>query len=234
MLDKLPGSIVFLVDVDDTLLDNDRIQEDFRAHMEREFGPECRDRFWAIQEQLFEELGYRDYLGAFQRFRVEHPYENHLVTAGSYLVDYPFAERLYPRALDVLGKLGTWGRTVVLTDGDVVFQPRKVDRSGIFKAVEGHVLIYVHKEESLADVERRYPADHYILIDDKLRILAALKQAWGNRVTTVLPRQGKFANDLKVVATYPDAADVIVERIGDLLEYELAELLVKNSQQSSR
>jgi FMN phosphatase YigB (HAD superfamily) len=230
MLSKLPGSIVFLVDVDDTLLDNDRIQEDFRAHMAREFGPECRDRFWAIQEQLFEELGYRDYLGAFQRFRVEHPYENHLVTAGGYLVDYPFADRLYPGALDVLRKLRTWGRTVILTDGDVVFQPRKVDRSGIFKAVDGHVLIYVHKEESLADVERRYPADHYVLVDDKVRILAAMKHAWGSRVTTVLPRQGKFANDPRVLATFPAAADVTVERIGDLLNHELADLLAKNPQ----
>ena len=170
----LPSSIVFLVDVDDTLLENDRIQDDLRAHMEREFGPECRDRFWAIQEALFQELGYRDYLGAFQRFRVEHPYEPHLVTAANYLVDYPFADRLYPEALDVLRKLRTWGRTVILSDGDVVYQPRKVDRSGIFKAVEGHVLIYVHKEEALADVERRYPADHYVMVDDKLRILAAV------------------------------------------------------------
>jgi FMN phosphatase YigB (HAD superfamily) len=219
-----PASIVFLVDVDDTLLENDRLQDDLQAHMEREFGPACRDRFWAIQEHLFEELGYRDYLGAFQRFRVEHPYEPHLLITANYLVDYPFAERLYPGALDVLGKLRSWGRTVILTDGDVVFQPRKVDRSGIFKAVEGHVLIYVHKEEALADVERRYPAEHYVMVDDKLRILAAMKKAWGNRVTTVFPRQGKFANDPKLLAAYPDAADVTVERIGDLLDYKFADL----------
>lgn len=174
---KLPNSIVFLVDVDDTLLENDRIQNDLKRHIAREFGPECRDRLWTIQEELFNELGYRDYLGALQRFRVEHPYEPHLVTAANYLVDYPFANRLYPGALDVLEKLRTWGRTVILTDGDVVFQPRKVERSGIFETVEGHVLIYVHKEEALADVERRYPADHYVMVDDKLRILAALKKA---------------------------------------------------------
>jgi FMN phosphatase YigB (HAD superfamily) len=197
---KLPDSIVFLVDVDDTLLENDRIQNDLKRHIEREFGPECRDRFWIIQEELFNELGYRDYLGALQRFRVEHPYEPHLVTAANYLVDYPFANRLYPGALDVLEKLRTWGRTVILTDGDVVFQPRKVERSGIFETVEGHVLIYVHKEEALADVERRYPADHYVMVDDKLRILAALKKAWGDRVTTIFPRQGQFANDPKLVA----------------------------------
>jgi FMN phosphatase YigB (HAD superfamily) len=230
----VPGPIVFLVDVDDTLLENDRIQDDFQAHMEREFGPECRDRFWAIQEELFQELGYRDYLGAFQRFRVEHPYESHLVTAANYLVDYPFADRLYPGALDVLGKLRNWGRTVILSDGDVVFQPRKVERSGIFKAVAGHVLIYVHKEKAVADVERRYPADHYVVVDDKLRILAALKKLWGGRVTTVFPRQGKFANDPRALAAYPNAADVTVDRIGDLLVYEFADLLAKNSQKAKK
>jgi FMN phosphatase YigB (HAD superfamily) len=167
-------------------------------------------------------------LGALQRFRVDHPYEPHLVSAANYLVDYPFANRLYPGALDVLEKLRTWGRTVVLTDGDVVFQPRKVERSGIFETVEGHVLIYVHKEVALADVERRYPADHYVMVDDKLRILAALKKAWGDRVTTVFPRQGQFANDPKVVAAYPGAADVTVERISDLLLYDLSRLLARN------
>jgi FMN phosphatase YigB (HAD superfamily) len=156
---------------------------------------------------------------------VEHPYERHLVTASNFLVDYPFANRLYPGALDVLENFRTWGRTVILTDGDVVFQPRKVERTGIYEAVKGHVLIHVHKEEALADVERRYPADHYVMVDDKLRILAALKQAWGSRVTTVFPRQGKFAHDPKALAAFPDAADVTVERIGDLLNYRLNDLL---------
>ena len=221
---KPRSAIVFLVDVDDTLLDNDRVQEDLRRNIGREFGARSRDRFWAIQEELFNTLGYRDYLGALQRFRVEHPYEPHLVTAAGFLVDYPFADALYPGALDVLAKLRGWGRTVILSDGDVVFQPRKVERSGIFKAVNGHVLIYVHKEEALADVERRYPADHYVVVDDKLRILAAIRKSWGNRVTTVFPRQGKFANDSKIVAAYPGAADVTIERIGDLLSYELPDL----------
>jgi len=216
--------IVFLVDVDDTLLENDHIQDDLKRHIEREFGSACRDRFWAIQEQLFNELGYRDYLGALQRFRVEYPYEPHLVSAASYLVDYPFANRLYPGALDVLEKFRAWGRTVILSDGDVVFQPRKVERSGIFEAVEGQVLIYIHKEEALDDVERRYPAQHNVLVDDKLRILAAVKKAWGDRVTTVFPRQGNFAHDPAVLAAYPPA-DVTVERIGDLLGYDLPALL---------
>jgi FMN phosphatase YigB (HAD superfamily) len=219
---KQADKIVFLVDVDDTLLDNDRIQEDLKHYIEREFGPKFRDRYWKIQEKLFQELGYRDYLGAFQLFRVEHPYEHHLVTAANYLVDYPFKQRLYPGALDVLARLRESGRTVILTDGDVVFQPRKVVQSGIFKAVDGHVLIYVHKEAALADVQRRYPAEHYVVVDDKLRILDAIKKEWGKRVTTVFPCQGKFANDPKIQSAFPKAADVRIKRIRDLLRIDLS------------
>ena len=218
------GPIVFLVDVDNTLLDNDEIQNDLRNHLEREFGPACRDRYWTILEQLFTELGYRDYLGALQRYRVEHPQDIHLLSMSSFLVDYPFADRLYPAALDVVKRLRDWGQTVILSDGDVVFQPRKVERSGLFGAVDGHVLIYIHKEGALDDVERRYPARHYVLIDDKLRILTAVKEAWGDRVTTVFPRQGQFALDPQVVASNP-AADVTVERIGDLMSYDLPAVL---------
>ena len=215
--------IVFLVDVDNTLLDNDRIQADLRRHLEREFGAACRDRYWTILEQLFADLGYRDYLGALQRYRVEHPQDIHLLSMSSYLVDYPFANRLYPGALDVLERLRGWGQTVILSDGDVVFQPRKVERSGIFEAVDGRVLIYIHKEEELGDVVRRYPAEHYVLVDDKPRILAAVKKVWGDRVTTILPRQGQFAR-APDAASYP-AADLTVERIGDLVAYDLPALL---------
>jgi FMN phosphatase YigB (HAD superfamily) len=216
------STTVFLVDVDNTLLDNDRIQADLRRHLEREFGTVCRDRYWTILEQLFTELGYRDYLGALQRYRVEHPKDIHLLSMSSYLVDYPFANRLYPGALDVLERMRGWGQTVILSDGDVVFQPRKVERSGIFEAVEGRVLIYIHKEEELDDVEQRYPAAHYVLVDDKPRILAAVKKAWGDRVTTILPRQGQFAL-APDAASYP-AADLTVERIGDLVDYDLPSL----------
>jgi FMN phosphatase YigB (HAD superfamily) len=165
--------VVFLVDVDDTLLDNDRIQKDLQRHLESEYGQVCRDRYWVIQEDLMKKLGYRDYLGALQQYRVEHPYDVHLLAMSSFLLDYPFADRLYAKALDVLARLRTRGRTVILSDGDVVFQPRKVERSGISAAVDGEVLIYIHKEEALDDVRRRYPAGHYVLIDDKLRILDA-------------------------------------------------------------
>jgi FMN phosphatase YigB (HAD superfamily) len=213
--------IVFLVDVDNTLLDNDRIQADLKRHLEREFGVASRDRYWAILEALFAELGYRDYLGALQRYRVEHPRDLHLMSMSSYLVDYPFANRLYPGALDVLERLRGWGPTVILTDGDVVFQPRKVERSGIAEAVDGHVLIYIHKEEALDDVERRYPAQHYVLVDDKPRILAAVKDAWRDRVTTIFPRQGQYARDAKDYRP----ADLTIERIGDLVTHDLSALL---------
>jgi FMN phosphatase YigB (HAD superfamily) len=216
--------VVFLVDVDDTLLDNDRIQDDIKRRLELEHGGVvCRDRYWEIQERLFTEFGYRDYLGALQCYRFEHPDEPQLIGMASFLVDYPFANRLYPGALDVLDHLRGWGRTVILTDGDMVFQPRKVDRAGILEAVDGHALIYVHKEESLADIERRYPADHYVLVDDKLRILSAVKKAWSTRVTTVFVRQGKFANDPKIVGSCPPA-DLSIERIGNLLEIDLTGL----------
>jgi len=215
--------IVFLIDVDNTLLDNDRIQADLKRHLEREFGPASRDRYWAILEQLFTELGYRDYLGALQRYRVEHPTDIHLLTMSSYLVDYPFANRLYPGALDTIERLRGWGTTVILSDGDVVFQPRKVERSGLFEAVEGHVLIYIHKEHELDDVKRRYPAGHYVLVDDKPRILAAVKSAWGDQVTTVLPRQGQFAL-APDAASYPPA-DVTIDSIRDLVAYDLPALL---------
>jgi len=219
-----PEQTVFLVDVDDTLLDNGHIQADLKRHLEREFGAASRDRYWAILEQLFNDLGYRDYLGALQCFRVEHPKDIHLLSMSSYLVDYPFANRLYPGSLDVLERFRGWARTVIFSDGDVVFQPRKVERSGISETVEGHVLIYIHKEDELDDVEQRYPAGHYVLVDDKPRILAAVKKIWGDRVTTVLPRQGQFAHAADA-ASYRPAADLTVERISDLLAYDFTDFI---------
>jgi FMN phosphatase YigB (HAD superfamily) len=217
------NQVVFLVDVDNTLLDNDHIQADIKAYLERGYGAACRDRYWAILEALFIELGYRDYLGALQRYRVEHPRDMQLLSMSSFLVDYPFANRLYPGSLDVLQRLRGWGPTVLLTDGDVVFQPRKVERSGLAEAVGSHVLIYIHKELALDDIESRYPALHYVLVDDKPRILAAVKEAWGTRVTTVFPRQGQYARDAKALASF--VPDVTVERIGDLLDCDLGRLL---------
>src|SRR5690349_21741308 len=217
----LPHPIVFLVDVDNTLVDNDAIQQDLKDHLERTYGVAARDRYWRILEDLMVELGYRDYIGALQNFRVENPLEIELLAMSSFLMDYPFADRLYPNALAVLRRLRGVGKTVILSDGDVVFQPRKVEHAGLGKVADGDVLIYIHKEEALDDVERRFPAEHYVLIDDKLRILDAVKQIWGNRVTTVFPRQGQYAHDAKVIAALPPA-DVTVERIGDLLEHDFA------------
>jgi FMN phosphatase YigB (HAD superfamily) len=214
--------IVCLVDVDNTLLDNDGVQQDLKDHLELTYGRDARERYWKILEELFSELGYRDYLGALQRFRVEHPREVELLSMSAYLIDYPFASRLFPSALEVLRRLTDLGATVILSDGDVVFQPRKVERAGIFNAVDGRVLIYIHKEEALDDVERRFPAEHYVLVDDKPRILAAVKRFWGDRVTTIFARQGSYARDAQIVGDMP--ADVTIERIGDLLSFDLARL----------
>jgi FMN phosphatase YigB (HAD superfamily) len=219
----LPHPTAYLVDVDNTLIDNDAIQQELKEHLERVYGLASRVRYWKILEDLFSELGYRDYIGALQRFRVEHPRQVELLAMSSFLIDYPFGTRLYPGALEVLGRMRTLGPTAILSDGDVVFQPRKVERSGLWAAVDGHVLIYVHKEEALDDVERRYPADHYVMVDDKLRILAAIKRVWGSRVTTVLVRQGSYAHDTKANAALPPA-DVTVESIGDLLGCDLTKL----------
>lgn len=216
--------VVFLLDVDNTLLDNDRVAADLRRYLEREIGQACQRQYWTIFEQLRAELGYADYLGALQRYRIEHAHDHNLFAISSYLVNYPFANRLYPNSLDVVERCKEWGTPVILSDGDVVFQPRKVERSGLFEAVEGHVLIYIHKEHELDEVARRYPADHYVLVDDKLRILAAVKQAWGSRVTTVFPRQGHYANDPAILAAFP-SADISLGRVGALLEYDLHTLV---------
>lgn len=221
--------VVFLFDVDNTLLDNDRVSKNLRSFLEREVGAERNNHYWEIFEQLRSELGYADYLGALQRYRVANPYDSHLLAVSTYLVNYPFANRLFPNSLDVLEHCKQWGKVVILTDGDVVFQPRKIERSGLLEAVEKNILIYIHKEEELPDVERRFPAEHYVLVDDKLRILTAIKKIWGEKVTTVFPRQGHYAFDEKEIAKYP-AADITIERIGDLLNFDVGQIIEANSE----
>jgi FMN phosphatase YigB (HAD superfamily) len=218
------NEVVFLFDVDNTLLDNDRVTADLRRYLDQNFGPEVRDRYFTIFEELRAELGYADYLGTLQRYRLEAECDHGLLLMSEYLVDYPFANRLYPGSLDALERARQWGPTVILSDGDVVFQPRKVRRSSLWDAVEGRVLIYIHKELMLDDVERQYPARRYVMVDDKLRILAAMKNVWGDRLTTVFPRQGHYALDPEIAAAYP-AADVTIERIGELVNYDLPDLL---------
>jgi hypothetical protein len=215
--------VVFLLDVDNTLLDNDAVTDDLRVHLTKAFGEERQRRYWELFEELRSELGYADYLGALQRFRVAYPREPQLLEMSSYLVHYPFDNRLFPGALEAIERLREQGPAVVLSDGDVVFQPLKVENSGIGEAVDGNVLIYIHKEQELDDVEARFPADHYVLVDDKLRILAAVKEIWDERVTTVFVRQGHYALDSEQIARYPPA-DVSIERIGDLVALDLAAL----------
>jgi FMN phosphatase YigB (HAD superfamily) len=213
------NEVVFLFDVDNTLLDNDRVTADLRRYLEQSFGLEVRDRYFTIFEELRAELGYADYLGTLQRYRHEATYDPKLLLISEYLVDYPFANRLYPGSLDALEHVRQWGPTVILSDGDVVFQPRKVRRSSLWDAVEGRVLIYIHKELMLDDVERRYPARRYVMVDDKLRILAAMKNIWGDRLTSVFPRQGHYALDPAIIGAYP-APDVTIERIGELVRWD--------------
>jgi hypothetical protein len=219
-----PAQVVFLLDVDNTLLDNDRVSADLSRHLTQAFGLEKQHRYWEIFENLRTELGYADYLGALQRYRVENPHDSQFLQLSFYLLDYPFANRLFPASLDVIERLRIWGPTVILSDGDVIFQPRKIQRSGLFEAVEGNVLVYVHKQNELVDVENRYPAHHYVLVDDKIRILTDVKRIWGPKLTTVFVRQGHYAHDLKALATYPEA-DVTIDCIGELLQYDLNSLL---------
>jgi FMN phosphatase YigB (HAD superfamily) len=214
---------VFLFDVDNTLLDNDRVTADLKHYLEKQVGPERQQSYWDIFEQLRTELGYADYLGALQRYRLEYPRDPGLLTVSHFLVNYPFATRLYPDSLDAVEHVRQWGKAVILSDGDVVFQPLKIERSGIAESVDG-VLIYIHKEKELEDVERRFPAAHYVLVDDKIRILTDVKKIWGARVTTVFPKQGHYALDPKIVSAYP-AADITINRIGELLNYQLESFL---------
>ncbi len=215
---KTRDETIFLFDVDNTLLDNDAIERDLSRHLEEEFGAENRDRYFAVFENLRATLGYADYLGALQQYRLDEMCDPRMLSMSSFLVDYPFTDRLYPGALAALNHIRRFGKTVVLSDGDVVFQPRKVQRSGVWDIVEGRVLIYVHKEQMLPAVERCYPARHYVMVDDKLRILTAMKKVWGSRLTTVFPRQGHYALDPENVATYPPA-DIAIGHIGDLVGY---------------
>src|SRR6202162_5788932 len=223
MSSRPSADVAFLFDVDNTLVDNDAVIEDLRRHLIDAFGADCERRYWEIFEERRRELGYADYLGALQRYRVEHPRDPHVPGISLFLLHYPSATRFYPRALDLIARVRARGPAVILSDGDVVFQPHKIERSGLWEVFQGNVLIYVHKEQELADVERRYPAEHYVVVDDKLRILHAIKEIWGSRVSTVFVRQGHYAYDPQTLAKYPPA-DISLDRIGNLLDYGRAEL----------
>ncbi len=216
--------VVFLIDVDNTLLDNDRVIADMGRHLEQEFGADDRAKYWEIFEELRSELGYADYLGALQRYRIAHLRSPEVLRMSSFLIDYPFANRLYPGSLDTIEHLAQWGPTVILSDGDVVFQPRKVERSGLRDAVDGRVLIFIHKEEMLEVVEERYPADHYVMVDDKLRIHTAMKKIWGSRLTSVFVQQGHYATDPQVLASNPPA-DMTFPLIGNLVSWDVEALV---------
>jgi FMN phosphatase YigB (HAD superfamily) len=218
-----PSKTVFLFDVDNTLLDNDRVTADLKRHLEANVGQERSQRYWEFFESIRSDLGYADYLGALQRYRLEYPHDPKLLAVSYFLMRYPFANRLFPNSIDAVEYVAAAGPVVILSDGDVVFQPHKVYRSGLLELFQGSVLIYVHKEQELEDVEQRFPAEHYVVVDDKLRILRAIKQIWKSRVTTVFVRQGHYARDPEILAKYPPA-DVSLGRIGELLSCSLDHL----------
>jgi hypothetical protein len=205
-------------------MDTDRVTADLRRHLEQEVGLDQQQRYWDIFEGLRLELGYADYLGALQRYRNEHINEPHMIEVSLFMLHYHFANRLFPNALDVIEHVQQWGPAVIVSDGDVVFQPRKIENSGLYEAFESNVLIYIHKEKQLADIEARYPADLYVMFVDKIRILTAVKEIWGEKLTAVFPKQGHYALDPKVPELYPPA-DITVKRIGDVLNYDLADFI---------
>jgi hypothetical protein len=224
----LPEKIVFLFDVDNTLLDNDHVVADLMRYLEREIGHERQQRYWMYFEQLRSQLGYADYLGALQRYRLEYPRDSHILAVSHYLIDYPFANRLFPNSLDVVEHVRRFGEAVIVSDGDVVFQPLKIGRSGLMDAFNSRVLIYVHKEHELDDIAERYPANHYVLIDDKVRILDTVKRVWNSRVTTVFPRQGHYAMDEKELVKYRPP-DLTIEHVAILLDHDLPTLIAAAS-----
>ena len=216
--------VIFLFDVDNTLLDNDRMKGDLSAHVEAVFGKKADEQLWALYEEERAKHGYADFLGTLEKFRLAHLEYPRVLRFSNWVMDYPFIERLYPDALGAVRHVRQWGLPVILTDGDGVFQPHKLERAGLLDAFGGHVLNYVHKEEELESVRQAYPAEHYVLIDDKLSLLDAVKKAWGDRVTTIFPRQGHYANDAKTLTSFPPA-DIEIARIADLMEHDFSTLV---------
>ena len=208
--------LVTIFDVDNTLLDSDRIIDDVRRHLLAAFGEEKQKHYWEICAALRDELGYADYLGALERYRCENPCDPNFLKLSLYLLDYPFADCLFPKALDVVGYLGKCGLVTIVSDGDVIFQPRKIERAGLLDAVDGRVLVYIHKEKDLGDVEKHFPAGHYVIFEDEPRVLSAAKHRWKDRATTIFVRQGRHANDPEKVRKYPEP-DLTLDRIGDIL-----------------
>jgi hypothetical protein len=219
-----PHEIVFLFDVDNTLFDNDTLKADLGQQVVEAFGPEAYKRFWAIYEELRAKHGYADFLGTLERFRLEHLNEPRVLNLSNWLMGYAFSDRLYPEALTVVRHVGRWGLPVILTDGDGVFQPYKLKQAGLWDAFDGRVLDYIHKEQQLDAVECAYPARHYVVVDDKIGVLDAIKTAWGDHVTTVFVGQGHYAHDPKATAGDPPA-DISLDRIAELKHYEFSALL---------
>jgi FMN phosphatase YigB (HAD superfamily) len=220
------GEVVFLLDVDNTLLDNDRFATDLGDRLQRSFGAAQRDRYWDIFSRRREALGLADYLGSMQDFRAGLDDHAELLRMSEFLLEYPFTSRLFPGALEAVAHLRTLGKPVVLSDGDIIFQPRKIQRSGICSSVEGRVLIYLHKEKVIDHVQQRYPAAHYVMVDDKTKLLAAMKSTLGSKLSTVFVRQGHYALAPESAAATPPP-DLVIERIAELKNLSLTDFKVR-------
>jgi len=209
--------VFFLVDVDNTLFDNDRFAVELSAHLEKSFNVAERERYWSLHKKRWAEFGISDYLGTMQQFRQGLQNDPSLLQMSSFLLDFPFGDLLYPHALEVVKHMRSLGPASALSDGDMVFQPRKLQHSGIFDAFHGNALIYEHKQHELDLLQQRFPAQRYVMIDDKPNILADMKKVLGDRLTTVFVRQGRYAADAS--PELRSAPDMKIDAIADLLRY---------------
>ncbi len=227
-------TLVFLIDVDNTLIDNDAVKKDLDEHITVELGPALAARFWEIYEQARKERETVDIPLALSRLRTQTSLadmdEQTYLHVHSIFDNYPFFERLYPGTLETLHYLRTLGLTVIVSDGDRFFQAEKIFASNLAEAVEGRVLIYIHKQQHLDEIVRQYPADHYVMIDDKPEILADTKELWGKRVTTAFVQQGKYAAEQKPPNFAPD---ISVLHIADLRNYSATQFLQGQEKENS-
>lgn len=217
----MKSPLVVLCDVDNTLLNDNRIVSDLCDFLLDKLGEQGAKQYWTHFEALSQSLGYADYLGALQRARDEHPHEMHFIAITNFLLTYPFSERLFPRALDVIDHVACWALPVIVSDGDVVLQPIKLHRAGLARKVQDRVLVYIHKEKELDDIMQRYPATHYVFVEDNLSILSSVKREWGQRVTTIHIRPHGHPPDEGRTALQPD---ITLNDIGDMLRINEADL----------
>ncbi len=214
------SDMVFLFDVDNTLLDHDRVKQDLGALLDSRIFDGASEHYWSAYEAIRAETGQADFLASFQRCWIDSECNPHWLPAADLMLDYPYSDRLYPGALHVLEHVSRFAMVAIVSDGDAVLQPRKIRRAGLWQAVDGRVLIYQNKQQRLADIAHRFPAQHYVMIDDKPDVLVHMKSAWSSRLTTVFPRQGHYAHDQEHRHDQPEP-DISIDHIGDMLKLDI-------------